>query len=424
VNDPRERSIDLDRQFYVDKIFKIIYEKFEIEQNFLNKGEVKFSLSDVMNKMRTHGKNLDCDSIQVRHETDAEKIAQNVESNIYRFYYDKMCSLHFRRLFHHIDSTISIFTQIRMCDGKTQEHARRIENELHSNNLRTIGLDKDIYNEYKYSITLVISSLKNMLQELKEFPCNCDSTSLPRTKYFHKLTFVEKTIIIFNIFKSKFSQKREDNVSLSSIFDIPGWCENLSLSAKSKLRRDHFPLVTDTYGLQCKQMIGVYTSCVHHYSREEAWKSKFIDIVLQKECPELHHWHTAVAGVYMTGETQQLLHSLGYLGNFKLDRSFFPFLQDYACQFGVEKRKALSALFYNIVEDRQVARRTYFDTQLKHVPEPPGKLRNQESTREHECGNCKSYNTIFLTEWQSRSADEPTDIFVKCKDCWHTTKVS
>lgn len=422
--EPRERSIELDREFYVGKIRDVIDSK-----NSLIFGVP--SDPDANHRLFVMGKILDNEIVTPGlhlaewKESESSKLAKEIEERVYKHFLDKMYREHHKKFLHHVIGGSLVVDQIQRCNEHIQESVRRKNVELREDNLKTCGLEKPFFKSYKNAIIDISGSLRSIVYRLQE------TVSVEHKVHFDKLTFVEKTVVIFRVFRETFTKKAsseknfDDQLTFSGCFEVPGLLGATNSDEKTALRKTHYPRVTSTHGMRFKEMIGVYTFCVRHYSREEKWKRDFVNFVLVRECPEMFPWHTTELGPWMAGEIQELVHSLGYQINFRVDESYSSFLRAYSYEFTVQKRKALSSLFLDICHDEKLADRNVFTMRLKFVGEPPGQIRNQESTREHQCSHetCKSYNTVFVTQWQSRSQDEDTDIFVICKDCWQLTKV-
>ena len=177
-------------------------------------------------------------------------------------------------------------------------------------------------------------------------------------------------------------------------------------------------------------MIGLFTMCVKHYSREEDWKRDFVFRVLKRECPDLFHfWCTDQAGPWMADDIScvVVVRSL-QSSNSDLDANFenpeiSRFLCDYSYEYGVQKRIKVCSLFDSIVQDKNLAKREKPSMQLREIEEPSGVVCKQKSNHLYECSHCNSWNTVFVAQKQIRSSDEPMSVWIKCLDCMQQSKV-
>ena len=284
---------------------------------------------------------------------------------------------------------------------------------------------------------------------------------------FNDLTFVEKTVVLWRIFVRrfrkdvvKFSQRAcrfhsiLSNKLISSFLTFQDTCalkkamwsrcckmadillfkclevKGLSgdVEADSSLRANHFPKIVNLFNARFKEMIGIFTLCVKHYSQEDEWKRSYVLRTLAENCKHLSlFWTTSISGSYMAGDINSLLSSFRQPDkNFTISDLDHHFLKTFNYELGREKKDAIYNLLHDIENDADlVARCKCLEKMSMFVlPEPKGCTSYlQVSSQEHQCESCKSWKTFFVTQLQICAADEPMTVFLRCADCRQIFKI-
>lgn len=440
----RERSIELDRAFSARSLKCVIDKKIQV-------GATSKDLNICYESLSSRTLTSNSKSLLLHKESRSDKLSTDVEERIHSYLQKMMHTSYLRQFVTRIDKELDIEDQIKESPD-TFQMARKIIDDLRIDNIKRVGLDSYHFKLYKNTMRSVKSSLELLKDHLLSFPCNfsCDNvTFIPCDNYvskegyvfklghrgiglysetnekseqvsstrFDQLFFVEKTVIIYRKFKNI-------NSNVDSLISIPSWCEDCTDEEKEEKRKSYFPKIENSRTMRCKDLIGVFCLCVYHYSREEKWKQKLINRILTRECPCLSRfWHTTTSGAWMTSDIEGLVHSMGLKLTFTLDPDDILFSRSYASEFGAEKRKAVCELFDDILDDTNIFSRSLESMQIATIAEPGCVIGTQESCEEHQCAHCEKYNTFFVTQLQVRSADEPMNVWVKCKECFQITKL-
>ena len=421
--DKPDRTIDSDRK----KFAQVIQSEIEKHQKLV--GWRKKDASPVQ-----------MDQIVPHRATDPRSIAENIENRVHAFFSNKMYSEKFRNILTKRDRSIPLSDQIKACSLEIQKKAKRIfQNTKEENRYRVglnttdTGLHEDNWRNYKHFFTQAKGKLSSLNDLLCSYPCNTNISIQPKPLRFPCLTFVEKIVVIWQIFSKRFectANSRYDPLgilpaSIKEYLSIPCFFPHATKEEKKVLRTFHFNQLADMYGMRIKDFVGVFTFCVRHYAREEKWKKEFVYTILEEECPCLaQFWHTTEDGPWMRNlDLWGILQSLGLNFNFILDTDSMAFVHRYSCMFGMHKRNRIHEFFREILEDENIAIREASEMELKEISEPTDDL-EEMCSEQYQCEHCESYRTKFLFESQTRSCDEGSTFWVKCKECFQLTKFS
>lgn len=421
--DKPDRTIDSDRKKYADVI------ESEIERH-----------QKIVGWHKTNAPPLEGDQIVLFRPTDPGSLAQNIENRVHAFFSKKMYLEKFRNILTRIDRSIPLSDQIRACSAEIQEKARRIFQNTKEENRYRVGLNtadtdsnEDNWRNYKHFFTQTKGKIAALNDLLCSYPCNTHFSIKPNPLRFLSLSFIEKTVVVWQIFsrhfecmtKSRFDPLGILPTSIDDLLSIPCFFQHMTKEEKKHFRTFHFNSLTDIYGMRIKDFVGVFTFCVRHYARDEEWKKDYIYTVLEEECPCLaQFWHTTEDGPWMRNlDLWGMLQSLGLKNNFILDDKSMSFVHKFSCILGMHKRNHIHIFFREILGDENIAIRDISQMELKELPEPTDDL-EETCSEQYQCAHCESYRTGFACQRQTRSCDEASTFWVKCKECFQLTKFS
>lgn len=366
-------------------------------------------------------------------ETVALACARDIESRVFSEVYEHFRAQKFSKFLVRVDKTQRIDDQIAKCSPKIRTAAAQLDDELKDTLFKKQfgGLDGKHYRFYKHSMRDITKSFEKLIDEIENPSVYTDGVSEEGPSNFSQLTFLEKTVYTWHCFVEKFDRfqvwemfsEQFRSFSLRDLVRVPGFRHDMTELEKHEARSNFFHLLQEPYGMQLKEMIGIFCACVKHYSKEDSWKKLFVRRILQKEMPDLYSfWYTWADGPWSETDLMDLVFSLDFNLNSKIKDSMLDFVRRHSHELKIEKKKALDELFSDLLHDDTIVEKNAYDMRLKCIKEPVGRISLKASTG-IDCSKCGGDTCKWGSGFQSRCGDEPMDEFLLCKKCGFFEKI-
>jgi len=386
-------------------------------------------------------------------ESESSAMARIIEGRVFSEISENFNVKILSHLLVRVDKKQPIQDQISKCNMKIREEASKIMRNVSIDPKFIENMDSDHYSKFKHIMRDMIGSLKALVH-------NMEKPSMIEPSKFCQLTFLDKTVYIWHLFREKWVE----NCFIASSFlrrswefpdfeipakwrttvpmpfadaplvdhfhallvdhlRVPDFHAETTETEKNEARRSFFESVEEPFDMRLKEMIGIFTQCVRHASREETWKRLFVRRVLQRQCPELYsYWYTSHYGFWSEQDILEIVHSLDFLCRDEIRVDKRDFVRRHLHELKIEKKAALNQLFLHITQDEMVTQKNSYDMRLKVVEEPSGKIRQRAITG-IDCRKCKGDTHKIGYGFQSRRGDEGTDWFLRCVKCGFFEKI-
>ena len=378
-------------------------------------------------------------------ETASSLCAEDIESRVFSAVYEHLRVQKFSRFLVRVDRTQRIDDQIAKCSPHIRTEAERLDTELKETLFQKqfLGLDKEHFTVYKHCMRDTTKALEKLVDELAKPSVYREGVSQDGPTNFSELTFLEKTVYTWHCFVEKFERLHNDfwnwghltlpsvhgncvrfNVkTLSDFLRVPDFSHDMTGTEKNETRSKFYHLLEEPYGMELKEMIGMFCTCVRHYSNEDNWKKIHMRKVLQNKTPLLYkYWFTYAKGPWAETDIQHLIYSLDFKFSSKIRDDLCDFVRNQSHDLRIEKKKALNELFSQIIHDEMIVEKNSYNMRLKYVKEPVGRISIKACTG-IDCSRCGRDTVKWGSGFQSRCGDEPMDEFLLCKSCGHFEKI-